>query len=198
MIVLSDIHSDWDRVVKVCNLYPNDTVLQLGDLGVGFLRTEFVLENTPKNLRFFVGNHDNRTLANTMPACLGDFGEFENIFFVSGAHSIDAHDRIEGKNWWANEELSYGQASACLDAWEKSDKDIIVSHDTTQSFVERFMLIYDRSITRTLLQSMIEVRKPKMVIFGHHHRRYEIDHDGIQYRGLAANATFVLDELVRL
>ena len=193
MIILSDVHSDWNRVEQVCRLWPDQTVVQLGDLGIGFLRTEFVLENTPKNFRFFVGNHDNRTLANTMPACLGDFGEFENIFFVSGAHSIDAHDRIEGKTWWANEELSYGQASACLDAWEKNDKDIIVSHDTTQSFVERFMLIYDRSITRTLLQSMIEVRKPKMVIFGHHHRRYEIDHDGIQYRGLAINATFVLD-----
>ena len=193
MIILSDVHSDWNRVEQVCRLWPDQIVVQLGDLGIGFLRTEFVLENTPKNFRFFVGNHDNRTLANTMPACLGDFGEFENIFFVSGARSIDAHDRIEGKNWWANEELSYGQASACLDAWEKSDKDIIVSHDTTQSFVERFMLIYDRSITRTLLQSMIEVRKPKMVIFGHHHRRYEIDHDGIQYRGLAINATFVLD-----
>ena len=193
MIILSDVHSDWNRVVEVCRLWSDQTVVQLGDLGIGFLRTEFVLGNTPKNFRFFVGNHDNRTLANTMPACLGDFGEFENIFFVSGAHSIDKSDRLEGKDWWANEELSYGQASACLDAWEKSDKDIIVSHDTTQSFVEKFMLIYDRSITRSLLQSMIEVRKPKMVIFGHHHKRYEINHDGIQYRGLAINATFVLD-----
>jgi hypothetical protein len=167
--------------------------LQLGDLGIGFLRTEFVRENTPKNFRFFVGNHDNRSVANTLPACLGDFGEFEDIFFVSGARSVDRFNRIEGKSWWPDEELSYGQASACLDAWEASDKDIIVSHDTTQSFVEKFMLIYDQSITRSLLQRMIEVRKPKMVIFGHHHRRYEIDHDGIQYRGLVINGTFVLD-----
>lgn len=193
MIILSDVHCDWNRVEQVCRLYPDQTVVQLGDLGIGFLRTEFVLGNTPKNFRFFVGNHDNRDLANTMPACLGDFGEFENIFFVSGAQSVDRFDRIEGKSWWANEELSYGQASACLDAWEASDKDIIVSHDTTQSFVEKFMLIYDRSITRTLLQRMIEIRKPKMVIFGHHHRRYEINHDGIQYRGIVANGTFVLD-----
>lgn len=197
MIVLSDVHCDWDRVVRVCNLYPNDIVLQLGDLGIGFLRTEFVLNNTPKNFRFFVGNHDNRTLANTMPACLGDFGEFENIFFVSGAYSIDRLQRLEGKDWWPDEELSHGQATACLDAWLVSDKDIIVSHDTTQSFVERFMLIYDRSITRSLLQSMIEVRKPKMVIFGHHHRRYEIDCDGIQYRGLPINTTFIIDKSVR-
>lgn len=193
MVILSDVHCDWNRVEQVCRLYPNDTVLQLGDLGIGFLRTEFVLNNTPKNLRFFVGNHDNRTLASTMPACLGDFGSFENIFFVSGANSIDRLQRLEGKDWWANEELSYGQASACLDAWEASDKDTIVSHDTTQSFVEKFCLIYDRCLTRTLLQNMIEIRKPKMVIFGHHHKRYEVDHDDIQYRGLAINATFVLD-----
>ena len=193
MIVLSDVHCDWNRVEQVCRLYPDQTVVQLGDLGIGFLRTEFVRENTPKNFRFFVGNHDNRSVANTLPSCLGDFGEFEDIFFVSGAHSVDKSVRLEGKDWWPDEELSYGQASACLDAWEKSDKDIIVSHDTTQSFVEKFMLIYDQSITRSLLQRMIEVRKPKMVIFGHHHRRYEINHDGIQYRGLVINGTFVLD-----
>ena len=193
MIILSDVHSDWNRVEEVCRLYPDQTVVQLGDLGIGFLKTEFVLANTPKNFRFFVGNHDNRTLANTMPACLGDFGEFENIFFVSGAHSIDRFDRIEGKSWWPDEELSYSQAMNCLTLWEKSDKDIIVSHDTTQSFVEKFMLIYDRSITRSLLQRMIEVRKPKMIVFGHHHRRYEVDHEGIQYRGVAAGGTFILD-----
>ncbi len=193
MIILSDVHANWDRVEQVCRLWPDHTVVQLGDLGIGWIRTEYVLENSPKNFRFFVGNHDNRTVANTLPACLGNFGEFENIFFVSGAHSIDQADRIEGKDWWRDEELSYSQSMECLKAWEKSDKEILVSHDTTQSFVERFMLIYDRSITRTLLQGMIEVRKPKMIIFGHHHRRYEIDFDGIQYRGLASNETFVLD-----
>jgi predicted phosphodiesterase len=193
VIVLSDVHCDWNRVEQVCNLYPNDTVLQLGDLGIGFLRTEFVRENTPKNFRFFVGNHDNRSVANTLPACLGDFGEFEDIFFVSGARSVDRFNRIEGKSWWPDEELSYSQATACLDAWLRSDKDIIVSHDTTQSFVERFMLIYDRSITRSLLQSMVDARKPKMIIFGHHHRRYEIDHDDVQYRCLPINGTFIID-----
>lgn len=193
MIILSDVHANWDRVEQVCRLWPDHTVVQLGDLGIGWIRTEYVLENSPKNFRFFVGNHDNRTVASTLPACLGNFGEFENIFFVSGAHSIDQADRIEGKDWWRDEELSYSQSMECLKAWEKSDKEILVSHDTTQSFVERFMLIYDRSITRTLLQDMIEVRKPKMIIFGHHHRRYEIDFDGIQYRGLASNETFVLD-----
>lgn len=192
MIILSDVHCDFNRVTEVCRLWPDQTVLQLGDLGVGFLRTEFILANTPSNFRFFVGNHDNRSLANTMPACLGDFGEFEDIFFVSGAHSVDRFDRIEGKSWWPDEELSYSQASACLDAWEASDKEIIVSHDTTQSFVEKFMLIYDRTITRTLLQSMIEVRKPKKIIFGHHHRRYDIQHDGISYHCLPINATMKL------
>lgn len=195
MIILSDVHANWDRVEQVCRLWPDHTVVQLGDLGIGWIRTEYVLENSPKNFRFFVGNHDNRTVASTLPACLGNFGEFENIFFVSGARSIDQAARIEGKDWWRDEELSYSQSMECLKAWEKSDKEILVSHDTTQSFVERFMLIYDRSITRTLLQGMIEARKPKMIIFGHHHRRYEIDFDGIQYRGLAANETFVLDKV---
>jgi len=192
MIILSDVHSDWNRVEQVCRLWPDQTVVQLGDLGIGFLRTEFVRENTPKNFRFFVGNHDNRDLANTMPACLGDFGEFENIFFVSGAKSIDQHDRIEGKSWWRNEELSYGQGSDCLALWEKSNKEILVCHDCPQSLVEKFMLIYDKCLTRDLLQRMIEVRKPKLVVFGHHHQSYDINFNGIKFRGLRINESFVL------
>lgn len=192
MIILSDIHSDWNRVEEVCRLWPNETVVQLGDLGIGFLRSEFVLANTPKNFRFFVGNHDNRDLANTMPACLGNFGEFEDIFFVSGAHSIDRFNRIEGKSWWANEELTYRQAEECLAAWEKSDRDVLVTHDCPQVIAERFMLIYDKSLTRDLLDAMVRVRKPKLVVFGHHHKRYDINHDGIRFVGLKMNESFPL------
>jgi predicted phosphodiesterase len=193
MVILSDVHSDWDRVLQVCRLYPDQTVLQLGDLGIGFMPTEWVANNSPKNFRFFVGNHDNRTVANTLPACLGNFGELEKVFFVSGAKSPDRFNRIESKDWWPDEELSYSQASACLDAWAKSDKDIIVTHDTTQSFAEKFLLIYDRTLTRSLLQSMVEVRKPKLIVFGHHHRDYNIRVDGIQYRGIETKCTFLVD-----
>ena len=192
MIILSDVHCDFNHVINVCQRHVDQTVVQLGDLGIGFLRTEYVKENTPSNFRFFVGNHDSRTLANTLPSCLGNFGEFENIFFVSGANSIDRFSRIEGKDWWPDEELTYAQSNECLNLWEQSDKDIIVAHDCPQTIAEKFMSIYDRSLTRTLLDRMIEVRKPKLVVFGHHHRSYDINFNKVKYRGLRINETFQL------
>ena len=75
MIILSDVHCDFNHVINVCQRYVDQTVVQLGDLGIGFLRTEYVKENTPSNFRFFVGNHDNRTFMSFIALC-----SFEEIF----------------------------------------------------------------------------------------------------------------------
>jgi len=189
MLILSDIHCNFNRVIDVCSK-TTQTVLQLGDFGSGFMPTGFIIQNSPKNLKFFCGNHDNRTEARKIPNCVGDYGELENVFFVSGANSRDKDNRIEGVSWWPDEELTYEQGNDCLALWASSGKKIIVSHDTTQSFVEQYLQIYDRSLTRNLLQSMIEVRKPELLIFGHHHRRYNVQSDGIHYVGLPMDAVY--------
>jgi predicted phosphodiesterase len=172
-----------------------DTVLQLGDLGIGFnvppiLGVAFkdtgkpvaaVVAKLPKNFHFFVGNHDNRKLAKTLPSCLGDFGEFENVFFVSGGQSHDQWARVEGVSWWRDEELNQKQAGQCLLEWQISSKDILIAHDCPQSIAEGHFRVFDRCITRTLLQSMIETRRPKLVVFGHHHKHLDIVVDGTRF-----------------
>lgn len=202
MIILGDIHcylsrvtrrvANFDIVSKICKEYPDQTVLQLGDFGVGFIPTQFIIDNSPSNFRFFVGNHDNRTESLKIPNCLGDFGEFEEIFFVSGADSIDKNDRIVGLNYWVDEELSHEHGNLCVELWEKSNQKIIVSHDAPQRFVENHLLIYDKSWTRTILQKMIDIRKPDMIVFGHHHRSYRIQYDSVKYVGLKIEESFIL------
>lgn len=192
MIILGDIHCNFNRVEEVCKQYPNQTVLQLGDFGVGFMPTKFIIDNSPPNLKFFTGNHDNRKEACKIPSFLGHFGECEDVFFVSGANSIDKDRRIVDVNYWEDEELSYRQGCLCMDSWKKSTKKIIVSHDAPQRFVQQFMLIYDASFTRSLLQEMVDVRKPDMIVFGHHHRKYRIEHESVQYVGLRIDETFQL------
>lgn len=186
MIVVGDIHGELEDCIKLAITRPYDTILQLGDFGVGFVRVE-KLKKLPINLKFFVGNHDNRQLAKTIPNNIGDYGEFEGIFFVSGADSIDKGVRTEGLSWWADEELSYSQCNSCLAEWEKSKCDTIVSHDCPQSIAEKYFDIRDKTRTRQLLQAMIDARKPARVIFGHHHKTLRVTYDGIQYFGLAPN-----------
>lgn len=192
-VFIGDVHGNISHCVSVCKSNPTSTIIQIGDLGVGFLHPK-KFADLPNNFRFFVGNHDCREIANSIPHCLGDFGEVSNsFFFVSGADSIDKDMRIEGISWWKDEELSYSQATHCLKLWEKSKVKILVSHDLPQSFAESYKLIYEKSLTRNLLQKMIEVRKPEMVIFGHHHTSSRFNHNGIQGIGLAEKEIFPLD-----
>ena len=201
-IFLGDVHNNIRHCINVANQNPDATIIQVGDLGIGSPQSNQTFWSTaaelnkilPANFRFFVGNHDCRTEAKKTPHCLSDYGEaYNRFFFVSGADSIDRASRIEGLSWWADEELSIVQANDCLDKWKESKLNILVSHDCPQSFAEGFMLIYDKTLTRSLLQEMIDVRKPKMVIFGHHHNTRRLKFNDIDVVGLGVNETFEID-----
>ncbi len=194
-VFLGDVHAHVNRCIDISKTYSDSTVIQIGDLGVGWFHND-AWNHFPSNFRFFVGNHDNRTEANTLPHCLGDYGTYmDKFFFVSGANSVDKARRIEGVNWWPNEELTYQQANDCLRQWEKSKVDVLVSHDCPQSFAEKYMLIYDKSLTRNLLQAMIEIRKPAMIISGHHHKMNRSKCDGIDWKELGIDEAFSIDIL---
>lgn len=193
IIVLSDVHGNILRCQDVALRNPGVPIVQLGDLGVGFLPRELI-ENLPPNFWFFPGNHDNRKIAITMRNCLGHYGRFGNtIFFISGADSKDKALRTEGINWWPDEELTYEQGQKCVDEWVASSAQVIISHDLPQQIAENFFLIYDRSRTRQILDSMINARRPRLVVFGHHHRPFSKHHEGVEYRGLKIDETITLD-----
>jgi hypothetical protein len=191
-VFLGDVHANLNHCLNVSNNNPDATIIQIGDLGIGFVPLD-VFCRLPSNFKFFPGNHDCRKLCGQLPHFMGDYGEYgDKFFFVSGANSIDKDRRIENVSWWADEELTYNQAEDCLAKWETSKLDILVSHDIPQSFAEGYKLIYDRTLTRNLLQKMIEVRKPSMIITGHHHRSGYIIHDKIRWKELGIDESCVL------
>ena len=124
--ILGDVHGDRARCNRVHQKaqkkFPGSEVIQIGDLGVGFPKYKrrarsglYINEPTgeidtedyklPPTFKFFPGNHDNRKECHKLPNCLGDFGEYKGMFFVSGASSIDRAFRTEGLDWWDDEEL---------------------------------------------------------------------------------------------
>lgn len=192
-IFIGDVHANLNPCMKVSKSNPDAIIVQIGDLGVGFISID-VFRRLPDNFKFFPGNHDCRELCHTLPHCLGDYGEVDSkFFFVSGADSIDRAHRIEGVSWWADEQLTYHQAEDCLQQWEVSKCDILVTHDCPQSFAEGYKLIYDKTLTRNLLQSMIELRKPRMLIHGHHHRSNRLNINGIDVVELGIDECFSID-----
>jgi len=192
-IFLGDVHGNLIRCLNVAESNPDSTIVQIGDFGIGFLPIDVFLR-LPKNFKFFVGNHDKRQEAKTLPHCLGDYGEaYEKFFFVSGADSIDKDMRIEGVSWWPDEELTYKQAEDCLDKWENSKVEVLVSHDCPQSIAEKYLLVYDKSLTRNLLQKMIDIRKPKLLVYGHHHQSKRVNFNDIDVKELGIDETFSVD-----
>lgn len=195
-LLLSDIHGDFSYCAQVALRYPNHTIIQLGDFGIFNNQDLMHAEFLPKNIKFFRGNHDSPELCNKSTKYLGDYGEYKDFFFVSGADSIDRHWRTEGVNWWANEELTKKQSDDCLDKWAKSNCEILLCHDCPQYIAENYYLIYDRSFTRMLLQEMIEIRQPKFIFGAHHHRekivKFTFRGKEINYRCLDINQTFEL------
>ena len=172
MIIVGDIHGEYEWLARLAKKEFPKKIVQIGDFGFGF--REFP-ESFRSNLRFFPGNHDDPDAAIKHPNCLGRFGNQEDFFFISGADSIDKHDRIEGKDWWRNEELSYAEFQNALDLYEKVRPKIFLSHDGPQSVVKNLFGYDEKSFTRTALDAMLAIHEPELWIFGHHHSGREIN-----------------------
>lgn len=183
-IILGDVHGNLNWCVELARRKKNQTIIQIGDLGVGFIPLGAFKTHLPPNFKFFVGNHDNRKESKQLSCCLGDYGDFENFFFVSGANSIDKEWRTERIDWWPDEELTYEQGTQCLEAWGNSKAQIVLSHDCPQSIAQNAFGIHDKSLTRNLLEQMFQLKQPKLWIFGHHHKPLTISIGGTEFQCL--------------
>ena len=201
-ILLGDVHGDleWCHTVhrKYQNRYPGSECIQLGDLGCGFCYRggpdTDKFRKLPPTFKFFPGNHDNRQECLKLPNCLGNFGEYKGLYFVSGADSIDKDMRTLGVDLWEDEELSYSQLEEAIEGWKNSSVEILLSHDGPQGIVQSIWpYITEKGRTRMALSEMIAARRPKKVFFAHHHKSIEVTFDEVYYRCIDINEPFVLE-----
>ena len=162
--------------------------LQLGDFGFDY-KTLFVV-NAEKH-RILGGNHDNYDDINSWPHFLGDYGTynvpgFGDVFFVRGGLSIDRHRRVEGVDWWREEELGMAQCYAALAEYSKVKPNFVVTHEcpvTVVPYVTSSTHIIP-SRTNQLLEQMFATHKPKQWVFGHYHQFWSKNIDGTCFRCL--------------
>lgn len=178
MRLIGDVHG---KVYDYYKIIENvDESIQLGDFGfkkqhLWFLKTI----NTTKHKILF-GNHDYYPYLYSKHS-LGDFGLYKNMFFVRGAYSIDKMYRVEGRDWFSDEELKEEQCVNCLELYEREKPEIVISHDVPNRIRFRFFGIYQKSITTNLLEMMFTVHKPKIWVFGHHHYSINEVYDGTKF-----------------
>ena len=129
LIFIGDTHAKFKHLKIICDQFFPLPCIQLGDMGMGF-NFDHEFPKCP-NLFWTRGNHDKATTCRKTKGYLGDFGylEFDDLFYVGGAYSIDQARRIEGKSWWRDEELTEQQADECIELYQKTKPQVVCSHD---------------------------------------------------------------------
>jgi predicted phosphodiesterase len=193
---IGDVHAKWERL-GLKQFEPDATVVQVGDLGMGF-RGCTSAAHLPIH-HFIRGNHDNPTLCRADAKYLGDYGFQEKLgfFFVSGAWSIDHAHRTEGVDWWRDEQLPYHTMSDALELYEQKKPRVMVTHDCPASLPEQlgWKSIFGEwtpNSTSAALQAMLEVHRPEVWVFGHHHKHTIKDICGTKFICLNELETFTI------
>jgi hypothetical protein len=184
---IGDVHG---RFVELNEQLVNDSgcYMLLGDVGLGFSKKLDDSFPNKNNLYFVRGNHDNPETCRNTVGYLGDFGYIPewSLFYISGAFSIDKAFRTIGKDWWADEELSYNQFGQAIDLYREVKPKIVVSHDCPFIVYDKiYKVLKNRSSTSSALNCMFEEHNPELWFFGHHHQNLDLNLGSTRFIGLA-------------
>lgn len=156
--------------------------IQVGDFGLGWLppvqvaRLDRKLNGGDQRRHVFLrGNHDDPTQSRICDMCLDGWGWEGEVFYLSGASSIDQRLRTEGVDWWSDEQLSVSELIKAKGVWGEMKPRFMVSHDCPQE-VARVLthemgrpFLLEQSRTRETLQEMWQSHAPEVWVFGHWH-----------------------------
>jgi predicted phosphohydrolase len=187
MRYIGDVHGKWiqySQLISEC-----DESIQVGDMGFGFGQpqktVDHVIETMAKgNHKFIRGNHDNKTMCETLDSYIPDGTIVDDTMFIGGGLSIDQHTRTEGVSWWADEELKYSELIGLFDVYKEKKPKIMVTHDLPENVARNLFSFYRAdffSITRQGLDAMFEEHKPDYWIFGHWHKSINRNIFGTQF-----------------
>lgn len=181
---IGDVHGLKNELALVLHNIPEDvtSIVQVGDMGVGFGQGDYWHESledmlSAVNGRFIRGNHDNPEQCRSMHTWIKD-GRIENdVMYIGGAWSIDYQWRTRGYDLWDDEELSSQEFYDLLQVYDYVRPRVMVTHDCPLSVSEQLFINTGKSFsgrqfkTRTgsAFESMFEIHKPKLWIFGHWH-----------------------------
>lgn len=168
MVIIGDVHGKVNQYWKLIQGVTES--LQLGDFGFKEQHDWFLENVNCDNHKVLFGNHDYYPYLDK-PHSLSDYSynPAYNLFTIRGANSIDKHVRLEGRDWFREEELEYSKFLPILDKYVELKPSIVVTHDCPQ-LVKEFMFGYpEKTSTNTYLQHCFEQHKPLLWIFGHYH-----------------------------
>lgn len=196
---IGDVHGKFNRYERLIEDVPFS--IQVGDMGVGFLRLrEGMLtpsSNPPfdamsKGRHLFIrGNHDNPEVCKRHKYYIPDGTLLDDkIFCLGGATSIDKAYRVEGIDWWRDEELSYEELDKLIVRYAELKPSVVCTHEAPQSIANEILAAFnktkigDSSNTRDALERMFYLHQPKYWVFGHWHQSMSFERNGTKFQCL--------------
>jgi predicted phosphodiesterase len=191
--------------IKICqDLSDVDYSIQLGDMGFDYSELPKFL--CPSQHMFFSGNHDNFDQYYKCKHALGDFGymmlqssyeESADFFFVRGSYSIDKKYRLDleknlgVKSWWEEEELTDDKMKQCFNNYQMIKPKVVLSHDCpsiVSSMIGNPDILTAFGLnpnfvarTQSFLQKLFNIHQPKLWLFGHYHKNWEVELKGTHF-----------------
>lgn len=183
MTIIGDVHGLVDRYWKILQKLKGPSV-QLGDFGFREQHEWHRKHVDARKHRVLFGNHDHYPMLHA-PHSLGNWHLENGVLYLRGARSIDREHRIEGQDWWPEEELTYAEGGALLDWLPAQEVRAVVSHDCPQYVMEALFGHREKSRTGQLLDAVWKMARPQLWVFGHHHQSRSEELDGTRFRCLA-------------
>jgi hypothetical protein len=178
MHFIGDVHGKVVPYGRLIESLPES--IQVGDMGFGFV--EFPKKWSKKH-RFIRGNHDSPERCEEHPNYLGNYGTHPthpNIFFISGAYSIDYMYRTPEYSWWADEELPEMIYNMMYLDYAHAKPEIVVAHTCPRQIGMMILGIHAQDKMRfpnrtedVLLPSLLEIHQPRLWVFGHFHTSFQ-------------------------
>jgi len=196
--LIGDVHGKIRSLTKILENLPEDIndVIQVGDMGVGFAphdpRETLEMDKLflKYNLKFIRGNHDNPAVCKTMKSWIVD-GTVLNgsSIFIGGAWSIDHAYRMDGVDWWHDEEISQFKFAQLVDIYDLVMPEVMITHDCPESISEDHFIntgkamgsVKHTTLTGSALEMMFRSHQPKLQVFGHWHSDLDVIVDGTRF-----------------
>lgn len=206
ILVVGDVHADFDALQAVISHTNAQLILQVGDFGywpehslhrlpsAGFrtMRGELV------TVHFCDGNHEDhpalRRLVKTGQTEIAPGIHYQSrgsviqlldgrrVLFAGGADSVDKKLRVKGKSWFPGELLKKAEVRKFPD----TSVDIIISH-AAPACVPLPAMLADGKYADPAREGLELLRlkyQPKLWFFGHYHEAFSVNIDGCSFVGL--------------
>ncbi len=192
MLIIGDVHGKVGEYFSLINRYDCDFSICVGDFGFKPQWDWLPVWINHDIHRINMGNHDYLPYLHESPFSLGDwqYSDYFELFSIRGAVSIDKHLRIEGVDWFSNEEVDISMGYEILDNFSRIKPRIVITHDCPQFVMGHLFGYSEKSRTRQLLEACFEIHQPELWIFGHHHRSKSEKINGTEFRCLAELETY--------